>query len=126
MPALATSGLDRQSLDLPDGEIRRALHDLADVFQLSLVLPETLQGRTSFHLHEVTWPEAFKAVLDPAGYAFVEDDEHAEIVRARFDDYRFQFMLTGEDLGVLQTRGREHVQQVLAHLRAASMEADLL
>ena len=40
------------------------------------------------------------------GYAFVEDDEHAEIVRARFDDYRFQFMLTGEDLGVLQTRGR--------------------
>jgi len=40
------------------------------------------------------------------GYAFVEDDEHAEILRARFDDYRFQFMLSGEEQAVLQTRGR--------------------
>lgn len=39
-------------------------------------------------------------------YAFVKDEEHPEILRARFDDYRFQFMLTGEDHGVLQTRGR--------------------
>src|SRR5690625_6193175 len=40
------------------------------------------------------------------GYAFVEDEEHPDILRARFDDYRFQFMLTGEERGVLQTRGR--------------------
>ncbi|MGP9682629.1 MULTISPECIES: YbjN domain-containing protein [unclassified Brachybacterium] len=40
------------------------------------------------------------------GYAFVEDDEHPEILRARFDDYRFQFMLSGEEQAVLQTRGR--------------------
>ncbi|WP_422117002.1 YbjN domain-containing protein [Brachybacterium sp. UNK5269] len=40
------------------------------------------------------------------GYAYVEDDEHAEVLRARFDDYRFQFMISGEAHGVLQTRGR--------------------
>ena len=40
------------------------------------------------------------------GYAFVEDDEHPDIVRARFDDYRFQFMISGDEHGVLQTRGR--------------------
>ena len=40
------------------------------------------------------------------GYAYVEDEAHPEILRARFDDYRFQFMLTGEERGVLQTRGR--------------------
>src|SRR5699024_2328923 len=42
----------------------------------------------------------------PPWYAFVEDEEHPDILRARFDDYRFQFMLTGEERGVLQTRGR--------------------
>ncbi|MGY5763831.1 YbjN domain-containing protein [Brachybacterium sp. DNPG3] len=40
------------------------------------------------------------------GYAYVEDEAHPEILRARFDDYRFQFMLSGEDHGILQTRGR--------------------
>ncbi|WP_245822646.1 YbjN domain-containing protein [Brachybacterium avium] len=40
------------------------------------------------------------------GYAFVEDEEHPEILRARFDDYRFQFMISGDEHGVLQTRGR--------------------
>ena len=40
------------------------------------------------------------------GYAFVEDDEHPDILRARFDDYRFQFMISGDEHGVLQTRGR--------------------
>src|SRR5699024_9751449 len=40
------------------------------------------------------------------GYAFVEDEAHPEILRARFDDYRFQFMISGEEHGVLQTRGR--------------------
>lgn len=40
------------------------------------------------------------------GYAYVEDDEHPDIVRARFDDYRFQFMISGDEHGVLQTRGR--------------------
>ncbi|MEE1649213.1 YbjN domain-containing protein [Brachybacterium sp. J144] len=44
--------------------------------------------------------------LSLQGYAFVEDEEHPDILRARFDDYRFQFMLSGEDHGILQTRGR--------------------
>ena len=44
--------------------------------------------------------------LSRLGYAFVEDDEHPEILRARFDDYRFQFMVSGEERAVMQTRGR--------------------
>src|SRR5699024_7568299 len=40
------------------------------------------------------------------GYAYVEDEAHPEILRARFDDYRFQFMISGDEHGVLQTRGR--------------------
>lgn len=44
--------------------------------------------------------------LTRLGYAFVEDDELPEILRARFDNYRFQFMVAGEEHGVMQTRGR--------------------
>lgn len=40
------------------------------------------------------------------GYSFVEDDENEDILRARFDDYRFHFLLAGDEHTVLQTRGR--------------------
>lgn len=44
--------------------------------------------------------------LTRAGYAYIEDDEHPDVLRARFDDYRFHFLLTGDERAVLQTRGR--------------------
>ena len=44
--------------------------------------------------------------LERRGYAFVEDEGHPDVLRARFDDYRFHFLLAGEDRTVLQTRGR--------------------
>ncbi|WP_240613277.1 YbjN domain-containing protein [Brachybacterium endophyticum] len=47
-----------------------------------------------------------EASLKNHGYAYVEDTDHPEVLRARFDDYRFQFMLTGEAGSVLQARGR--------------------
>lgn len=50
--------------------------------------------------------ERVEESLTRHGYAFVEDDAHPDIVRARFDDYRFQFMISGDEHGVLQTRGR--------------------
>ena len=50
--------------------------------------------------------ERVEESLDRLGYAFVEDEEHPDVLRARFDDYRFQFMLTGDEHGVMQTRGR--------------------
>ncbi|EYT50193.1 hypothetical protein D641_0105270 [Brachybacterium muris UCD-AY4] len=50
--------------------------------------------------------ERVEESLARLGYAFVEDEEHPDVLRARFDDYRFQFMLTGDEHGVMQTRGR--------------------
>lgn len=40
------------------------------------------------------------------GYSFVQDEGHPDVLRARFDDYRFHFLLAGDDRDVLQTRGR--------------------
>ncbi|MCL6422071.1 YbjN domain-containing protein [Brachybacterium sp. JHP9] len=50
--------------------------------------------------------ERIESALSQHGYAFVEDAEHPEVLRARFDDYRFQFMLASVNRPVLQIRGR--------------------
>lgn len=44
--------------------------------------------------------------LERHGYAFVEDEEHPDILRARFDSYPFLFLLAGDDRSILQTRAR--------------------
>lgn len=44
--------------------------------------------------------------LTRQGYAFLEDASTPDHVRARFDDYRFTFLLAGHDHAVLQSRGK--------------------
>lgn len=43
--------------------------------------------------------------LTRQGYAFVDDEDRPDALRARFEDYRFQFLLLNEGT-VLQIRGR--------------------
>ena len=40
------SGADTLSVDFPDEDIRNILRNVADLFELNLVVPEALQGRT--------------------------------------------------------------------------------
>jgi type II secretory pathway component HofQ len=40
-------GKDTLSVDFPDEEIRTVLRNVADLFELNLVIPDTLQGKTS-------------------------------------------------------------------------------
>lgn len=47
-------GRDTLSVDFPDEEIRRILRNVADLFELNLVIPDTLMGRTSLKLRDVT------------------------------------------------------------------------
>jgi len=61
------------SVDFPDEDVRTILRNVADLFDLNLVIPETLQGRTSIKLRNVTWRQVYEVVLDPLGYTFVED-----------------------------------------------------
>jgi type IV pilus assembly protein PilQ len=71
---------DTLSVDFPDEEIRTILRNVADLFELNLVIPDKLQGRTSLKLREVTWRQIFQVVLSPVGYAFVEDGNIIKIV----------------------------------------------
>lgn len=77
---VAAKGKDTLSVDFPDEEIRTILRNVADLFELNLVVPDTLQGRTSLKLREVTWRQIFQVVLSPIGYTFVEDGNIIKIV----------------------------------------------
>jgi len=75
-----TKSKDTLSVDFPDEEIRTILRNVADLFELNLVIPDTLQGRTSLKLRDVTWRQIFQVVLSPVGYTFVEDGNIIKVV----------------------------------------------
>lgn len=77
---MATRSKDTSDVDFPDEEIRVILRNIADLYELNLVVPDTLQGRTSLKLHEVTWRQIFQVVLSPVGYSFAEDGNIIKIV----------------------------------------------
>src|SRR5690606_16445321 len=68
------------SVDFPDEEIRSVLRIVADLFDLNLVVPETLVGRASIKLRDVTWRQVFDVVLSPVGYTYVEDGNIVKVV----------------------------------------------
>ncbi len=68
------------SVDFPDEEIRVILRNIADLFELNLVIPDTLQGRASLKLREVTWKQIFDVILSPVGFTYVEDGNIIQVV----------------------------------------------
>ena len=73
-------GKDTLSVDFTDEEIRNILRNVAELFDLNLVIPDTLQGKTSVKLHDVTWRQIFQVVLTPVGYTFIEDGNIIKVV----------------------------------------------
>jgi type IV pilus assembly protein PilQ len=68
-----TRNKDVLSVDFPDEDIRTILRNVADLFELNLVIPDALQGKTSIKLHDVTWRQIFEVVLTPVGYTYVDE-----------------------------------------------------
>ncbi|MGB0414659.1 MAG: secretin N-terminal domain-containing protein [Coraliomargarita sp.] len=61
------------SVDFPDEDVRTVILNVAELFDLNVVVPDGLQGRTSIKLHNITWRDVYDVVLEPLGYAYVED-----------------------------------------------------
>ncbi|HEY0946567.1 MAG TPA: secretin N-terminal domain-containing protein [Opitutaceae bacterium] len=80
VPGSVTRSKDTLSVDFPDEEIRNILRNVADLFELNLVIPETLQGKTSIKLRDVTWRQIFQVVLSPVGYTFIEEGNIIKVV----------------------------------------------
>ncbi len=107
-PTASETSPDQISIDFPNREIRSILRDVADIFELNLVVPEELSGRTSVKLRNVTWRQIFREVLDPIGYTFIEDENIVRVLpiatnlpengqfrgRSRLQDFPYAFALT--------------------------------
>jgi len=75
-----TRDKDTLSVDFPDEEIKTVLRNVADLFELNLVVPDTLTGKTSIKLRDVTWRQIFHVVLSPVGYTYIEEGNIIKIV----------------------------------------------
>lgn len=71
---------DTISVDFPNEEIRTILRNVADLYMLNLVVPETLQGTSSIKLRDVNWRQIFSVVLEPVGFSFVEENNIIKVV----------------------------------------------
>lgn len=73
-------GRDTLTVDFPDMDIREILRSVADLFELNIIIPDSLQGKTTIKLREVTWRQIFQSVLDPVGYTFTEEGNIIKII----------------------------------------------
>ncbi len=83
-PAAAPAAVNRErdtlSVDFPDEDIKTILRNVADLFELNLVVPDTLVGKTSIKLRDVTWRQIFSVVLAPVNFSYIEDGNIIKIV----------------------------------------------
>lgn len=83
---------DTFSLDFADEPIRNVIRYIADVYTLNVVIPENLSGNVSLKLKDVNWPEVFKAVLDPAGFSYIQEGKIIKI--KSLEDVKSELMET--------------------------------
>ena len=79
-PAAVNREKDTLSVDFPDEDIKTILRNVADLFELNLVVPDTLVGKTSIKLRDVSWRQIFSVVLAPVNFTYVEDGNIIKIV----------------------------------------------
>lgn len=78
-PSVPTESLEgdgsseKISVDFPEEDVRNIIRNVADLYDLNVIIPDALQGSTSLRLQNVTWEQVFEAVLQPVGYTHVED-----------------------------------------------------
>lgn len=75
---------DLVSVDFPEEEIRVIIREVAELFELNVVIPETLVGTTTLTLRNVTWRQVFENVLDPVGFTY-QIDQNIVKIRSKED-----------------------------------------
>lgn len=76
---VVTAGDETISVDFPDEDVRNIIRSVADLYELNVVIPESLIGRISLKLRDVTWRQVFRVVLEPLNFTWVEDDNIIKI-----------------------------------------------
>lgn len=74
------------TVDFREEDVSTIIRNIADMLELNVIIPETLQGRTSIKLRDVQWRQVFEEVLAPYGFTFVERDNIVRVIsRADLD-----------------------------------------
>jgi type II secretory pathway component GspD/PulD (secretin) len=74
------TGRDTLSVDFPDEDIRNILRNVADLFELNIIMPDALQGKTTIKLRDVTLRQIFQSVLHTVNFTYIEDGNIIKIV----------------------------------------------
>jgi type IV pilus assembly protein PilQ len=78
-PTTASQTGETISVDFPNEEIRTILRNVADLYELNLVIPENLTGTASVKLRNVTWQQVFEVVLEPVGFTYQMENNIVKI-----------------------------------------------
>jgi type IV pilus assembly protein PilQ len=81
--SVVTRDIDTISIDFPDEDVRTIIRNVAELYELNVVIPDTLVGSISIKLRNVTWRQVFNVILEPLNFTFIED---ANIIKIRSRD----------------------------------------
>ena len=61
------------SVDFPEEDVRDIIRSVSELYELNVVIPDSLAGSVSIKLRDVTWQQVFEVVLEPLNYTYVID-----------------------------------------------------
>lgn len=61
------------SVDFPEEDVRDIIRSVAELYELNVVIPDSLAGSVSIKLRNVTWTQVFDVVLEPMNYTYIVD-----------------------------------------------------
>lgn len=61
------------SVDFPEEDVRDIIRSVAELYELNVVIPDSLAGSVSIKLRDVTWQQVFDVVLEPLSYTYIID-----------------------------------------------------
>jgi type II secretory pathway component HofQ len=61
------------SVDFPEEDVRDIIRSVAELYELNVVIPDSLAGSVSIKLRDVTWQQVFDVVLEPLNYTYIFD-----------------------------------------------------
>lgn len=70
---------DQVSIDFQNEDIKSVLRYIAELYDLNIIVPNTLTGNVSLRLKDVSWRDLLDAVLSPLQYCFIEKNNIIEI-----------------------------------------------
>jgi type IV pilus assembly protein PilQ len=61
------------SVDFPEEDVRDIIRSVAELYELNVVIPDSLAGSVSIKLRDVSWQQVFDVVLEPLNYTYIID-----------------------------------------------------